>query len=78
MNEYLGKLKKIIAEKSAVEATDIKTTDYFEDDLNMGEMELMDLFDEVEEKFAIEITEDERDSISTVEELADLLVEKLE
>ena len=78
MDDYLAKLKKVIAEKAAVEPTDVKLESYFEDDLNMGEMELMELFDEVEEKFAVELTEDDRDACMTVEDLIDLFVEKLD
>ncbi len=77
MSTYLTKLKKIISEKTGLELADITEDSYFEDDLNISEMELMEILDEVEESLHVDIS-DERDSLESVGELLELLSEKLD
>jgi acyl carrier protein len=77
MNEYLKKIKKVIVEKSGADADEITETSYFQDDLNISEMELVEILSELEEEYHVNLI-DEKDSIETVQDLIDLLVEQLE
>lgn len=76
-SEYFKEIKKIIVEKTGLEPSEIVGESYFEDDLNIGEMELAEILNELEEKYHAELV-DEKDKIETVEDLVDLLSEKIE
>jgi acyl carrier protein len=75
--EYFREIKKIIEEKTGLEPSEITAESYFEDDLNVGEMELIEILNELEEKYHTELV-DEKDNILTVQDLVDLLSEKIE
>lgn len=75
--EYFREIKKIIEEKTGLEPSEITAESYFEDDLNVGEMELIEILNELEEKYHTELV-DEKDNIQTVQDLVDLLSEKIE
>ena len=77
MNETAKKIIKIIIEKTGHEHDEIDESSYFEDDLNIGEMELMEILTEIEEKFQVEVVQ-EKDSIETIGDLIDLVLEQLE
>ena len=76
-NKYLELIKKIIVEKFGVEISEIHADSYFEEDLNLSEMDLTELLVELEEKLHVDLMEDKED-ITSVQELLDLLIEKLE
>lgn len=76
-NEYLKKIKKIIAEKGGVEPDEIHESSYFEDDLNIGEIELVEILTELEDEFNVELIA-EKGKLETVQDLIDLLMEHLE
>lgn len=71
------KLIELIAEKSTVEAEDISPESYLEEDLNIGEMELMELWPDIEEAFDIELDEEAKESVETVQDIIDLVEEEL-
>lgn len=77
MTDYFPKIKKIIAEKGNVELEEIKRDSFFEEDLNVGELELVEILQELEDMFQIELME-HKDDIFSVSDLLDLLAEKLE
>ncbi len=77
MEENIKKIKKLIADKAGLEISDIDVTDYFEDDLNIGEMELLEILEELEEAFHVELMES-KDEIETVEDLIDLIAEQVD
>jgi acyl carrier protein len=77
MNEYFRKVRKLIAEKAGLEIDDVEMDSYFEDDLNIGEMELIEIIEETEEMFKVELIE-YKDDIETVEDLVELLAEQIE
>ena len=77
MNEYFRKVRKLIAEKAGLETDDVEMDSYFEDDLNIGEMELIEIIEETEEMFKVELIE-YKDDIETVEDLVELLAEQIE
>jgi acyl carrier protein len=74
---YLAKIKKIISEKTGLDVSEITEESYFEEDLNISEMELMEILSEVEEVLHVDLSE-EKDEIETVGDLIDILIEKLE
>jgi len=75
--EYFKDIKKIIEEKTGLEPSEITADSFFEDDLNLGEMELIEILNELEEKYHTDLME-EKDNIETVQDLVDLLSEQIE
>lgn len=58
MNEIRTKLYELLSEKTGLELKEISDGLHFEEDLNIGEVELLDIITEVEEMFGIEIDPD--------------------
>ncbi len=77
MSNYLNKIKHIISEKTGVEPAEITLESYFEEDLNISEMELLEIFEEIEDALQVDLSE-EKDEIKSVGDLADALSEKLD
>jgi acyl carrier protein len=77
MSDYYPKVKKVIAEKTGLEPSEISTESYFEDDLNVGEMELMEILEDLEETFHVDLIEDS-DSFVTVQDVVDALEEHIQ
>ena len=69
--------KELISKHTGVEIEDISDGAFFEDDLNIGEMELVEIYNEIEEKFQVDLTE-ERKGFETFGDLIGALNEKLE
>lgn len=78
MEKYLNKIKEITIEKSGIDGEEVLDSSYFEDDLNIGEMELLDILGALEEEYEIEFTDKEKDTIKSVMELVELVMEKVE
>ena len=76
-SEYFAKTKKVIEEKTGIAPSDIHEGSFFEDDLNIGEMELLEILSELEEMFQVELVS-EQENIVTVQDLIDLLSEKID
>ena len=74
---YLKKIQKLIANKMGLEPQEIEPASHFAEDLNMGELEVMELIEILENEYDIEIA-DLADSIETVEDLVTILAEELE
>jgi len=77
MSDYYPKVKKIIADKTGLDSSEISAESYFEDDLNVGEMELMEILEELEETFHVDLIEDS-DSFVTVQDVVDALEEHIQ
>ncbi len=77
MSDYLGKIKKVITEKTGLESSEIGPESYIEDDLNIGDMELLEILEELEETFHVELIE-KSDSFETIQDLIDILEEKIQ
>ncbi|NMB91611.1 hypothetical protein GYA37_02045 [candidate division WWE3 bacterium] len=77
MSDYYPKVKKVIAEKTGLEPSEINAESYFEDDLNIGEMELIEILEELEEIFHVDLIEDS-DNFITVQDLVDALEEHIQ
>ncbi|HOM77830.1 acyl carrier protein [Patescibacteria group bacterium] len=74
---YLKKIQKIISNRMGIEPEEIEPTSHFEEDLNMGELELMGLIEELEKEFSLEL-KDLCENVETVEDLITILTEELE
>lgn len=75
--EYFKEIRKIIEDKTGLEPSEITPESYFEDDLNLGEMELIEILNELEEKYHTELM-NEKENIETVQDLIDVLSELIE
>jgi acyl carrier protein len=76
-SDYFKEVRKILEEKTGLEPDEITLDAFFEDDLNLGEMELIEILNELEEKFHTDLLE-EKDNLETVQDLVDILSEKIE
>ena len=77
MSDYYNKVKKVIAEKTGLELSEISAESYFEDDLNVGEMELIEILEELEEAFHVDLIEDAGNFV-TVQDVVDALDEHIQ
>jgi acyl carrier protein len=77
MSDYLQTIKKTISDKVGLDVTEITKDSFFEEDLNISELELIEILEELEEKFHTELV-GERENILSVNDLVDLLTEQLE
>ena len=78
MDSYINRIIAIIIDKTGVEPEEINESSYFEDDLNVGEIELMDILGAVEEEYKVEFDEEEKEKIESIVDVAELVVEKIE
>lgn len=78
MDEYLKKVRKLISEQTGMELDEINEDSYFEEDLNMGQMELVELLTELEEIYQVEGLLEEKEELETVQDIIDILVEKVD
>lgn len=77
MIDFEKKAKKLISEKTGVEVEEISDESFFEDDLNVGELELIELLEELEEYFEVDLV-DKKEAIDTFGDLTELLADRLE
>ncbi len=74
---YLQKIQKAIAKQLGVSPSEILPADYFDEDLNMGEIELVQLLEELESNFGVELVQ-WAPKIKTVNDLVNIVREELE
>lgn len=78
MDKYINRLIALIIEKTGIDPEDINENSYFEDDLNMGELELLEILAILEEEYKIEFSDEEKEELESIMDIVELLVEKLE
>ncbi|MBU1970576.1 hypothetical protein KJ605_02260 [Patescibacteria group bacterium] len=71
------KVKQLIARKAGLEEQEILNELFFAEDLNLGDLELTEILEELEEEFKIDLL-NEQENIESVKDLLDLLEERLE
>ncbi|MFA5776390.1 MAG: hypothetical protein WC988_02455 [Patescibacteria group bacterium] len=76
-SSHKEKVKQIIAHKAGLETKEILDDMFFGDDLNLGELELTEILEELEDLFKIDLLE-QQSEIESVKDLFDALEEKLE
>ena len=77
MGDYIKKVKQIISVKAGVDADEISKEDFFEEDLNIGELELIEILSEIEDALQVNLM-DKKNNIECVQDLVDILTEKLD
>ncbi len=77
MDNVSKKILHIIANNCAVEETEITPESFLEEDLNIGEMELLELWPDIGEAFGIEIEEEVKEGVESVQDIIDIVEEEL-
>ena len=81
MATVLERVKAVVADKLSVEESEVNLGSSFTEDLNADSLDLVELIMAFEEEFGnddtpIEITDDDAESITTVQKAIDYLKEK--
>jgi len=81
MATVLERVKAVVADKLSVEESEVNSVSSFTEDLNADSLDLVELIMAFEEEFGnddtpIEITDEDAESITTVQKAIDYLKEK--
>lgn len=71
------RLKKIIVDQLGVDESEVVPTASFVDDLNADSLDLVELIMSLEEEFKIQISDEDAEKITTVQEAEDYIEEHL-
>jgi acyl carrier protein len=74
--EVVETMKDVLASELGVEADKVTTDARFKEDLDADSLDLVEVVLALEEKFGIEISDDQIASVKTVGEAADLVISK--
>ncbi len=77
-NNYLKQIKQLLADNFGIEPHEVTEDAFFEDDLNLGEYELLELMSELEEMYQVEFEKADKDELDTVGSLISLLRDKID
>jgi len=77
-DSYLKRVIQVIINKTGIDPEEIGDDSYFEDDLNVGQLELLEIISALEEEYSVEFSEDEKENIESVMDLVELIMEKVE
>jgi acyl carrier protein len=69
------RLKKIIVEQLGVEESEVVPTASFVEDLNADSLDLVELIMSLEEEFKLQISDEDAEKITTVQEAQDYIEE---
>ncbi len=73
--EILAMLRPIIAEQLGVDESEVKEEASFTDDLNADSLDLVEMIMSLEEKFHVQISDEDAEKITTVGEAVDFIYE---
>jgi acyl carrier protein len=71
------RLKKIIVEQLGVDESEVVPTASFVEDLNADSLDLVELIMSLEEEFKLQISDEDAEKITTVQEAEDYIEEHL-
>lgn len=71
------KIKQVIALKAGIDGKEITEEMFFGDDLNLGDLDLAEILEELEDSLKVDLVENQEE-IESVKDLFELLEEKLE
>jgi acyl carrier protein len=74
--ENFDKLKEILVDVLGVNESDIKPESKFVDDLGADSLDLVELIMAFEDKFGIEISDEEAEKMVTIKDVLDYIVSK--
>ncbi len=74
----LKKIKEILAENFGIDPSEVLEGAYFEEDLNLGEYEMIELLSELEEAYQIEFEAEDKIDLETVGALVAIVRDKAE
>jgi acyl carrier protein len=75
--ELLAKIAPIIAEQLKIKPAEIKLSSRLIDDLSADSLDAVEIVMGIEEKFNVEIPDEEIDKIKTIEDIVDYLARKI-
>ena len=75
--EIQERLKKIIVDQLGVDESEVVPSASFVEDLNADSLDLVELIMSLEEEFKIQISDDDAEKITTVQEAQDYIEEHL-
>jgi acyl carrier protein len=75
--EVLGALKEVLVDRLKVDASTITDDANLFEDLGLDSIDLMTVVMAVEERFSIEVSDDELEDVTTLGQAADLLSNKV-
>jgi acyl carrier protein len=73
--EILAQLRPIIAEQLGVDESEVKEDASFTEDLNADSLDLVEMIMSLEEKFHVQISDEDAEKITTVGEAVDFIYE---
>ena len=73
MASTYDRLKKIVIEQLGVDEEEVKPESSFVDDLNADSLDLVELIMSLEEEFGTEISDEDAESIRTVQDAVDYI-----
>jgi len=78
MKEYISRIIAIIIDKTGMDPEEISEESYFEDDLNIAEMELMEIIGAIEEEYQITFEIEEKEKVKSIMDMVEIVFEKVE
>ena len=78
MKEYINRIIAIIIDKTGVDPDEISEESYFEDDLNVDEIELLEIIGFIEEEYQMSFEKEEKEKVKSVMDLVEIVFEKVE
>lgn len=73
--EILVQLKPVVAEQLGVDESEVREDASFTEDLNADSLDLVELIMSLEEKFGLQISDEDAEKLTTVGEALDFITE---
>jgi acyl carrier protein len=74
-DDILAQLKPVVAEQLGVDESEVREDASFTEDLNADSLDLVELIMSLEEKFGLQISDEDAEKLTTVGEAVDFISE---